>query len=129
MTLAEYYRSQLIPRGLRVHIVPTLFAQDEEYRKRFTQIINKCSFDLITLTVEFLQKERITITQEITDLEKQLSEILGQQDFLKTKKQIWRKNWLHTGNLFKTPKRTKMHHDRDDYTNNRDYNWSESNSF
>lgn len=128
ITLAEYHKSQLIPRGLRVRIVPTLFAQNEDYKKRFTQIINKCSFDLITLTVEFLQLERLSISKEVNALELQLSVLLGHEEFLKTKIVLDEKIKTHR-KVIEARKRAKMDQDRDDYSNNRVYNWTESNRF
>lgn len=116
ITLAK---SQLIPCGLRVRM--TLFAQIEDFKKIFTRIINKCSFDSITLTVEFLQMERLTITKDLVALEKQLSDLMEQENFLKTKKTLDEKIQTHRKNI-EVHKRAKMDWDRDDYTNNHVYN-------
>lgn len=124
VTLAEYYKSRIIPRGLRVHIVPTLFAQNEDFKKKFTQIINKCSFDLVTLTVEFLQMESTTTIKEIAALESQLSDLIGQEEFLKNRKTLDDKLFLFNKNT-ETCKRSKMDWERNDYINNRVYNWAE----
>lgn len=76
VTLAKYYKLQLISRGLRVRIIPILFAQNGEFKTKFTQIINKCSFDLMTLTVQFLQTEQASLTQQISELETQLTDLM-----------------------------------------------------
>ncbi|OCT97821.1 hypothetical protein XELAEV_18010053mg [Xenopus laevis] len=56
LTLAEYHRKQWIPHGLRVSLSPTLFANNEDYCMRFAHIINKCSADIMVLTLEFIKK-------------------------------------------------------------------------
>ncbi|OCT74270.1 hypothetical protein XELAEV_18033230mg, partial [Xenopus laevis] len=56
-TLSEYVKVQRIPRGLRVCLCPTLFSQEQEFREKWESIINKCSNDLMLLTMERLQKE------------------------------------------------------------------------
>ncbi|OCT96826.1 hypothetical protein XELAEV_18009041mg [Xenopus laevis] len=56
-TLAEYIKMQRIPRGLRVRLYPTLFAQDKEFCQKWEAIVNKCSNDLILATMEQIQKE------------------------------------------------------------------------
>lgn len=107
ISLAEYHKSQLIPRGLRVRIVPTLFAQNDDYKRRFTQIINKCSFDLITLMVEFLQMEPLTVSNDIITLEKQLSDLMGHEEFLKIKITLDNKIKTHR-KIIEAHKRAKM---------------------
>lgn len=74
VTLAEYYKLQMIPRGLRVRLTPTLFSQNKDFKTKFAQILNKCSFDIMTLTVQFLQQERTLVQQEIVQLEEQLQQ-------------------------------------------------------
>ncbi|OCT78643.1 hypothetical protein XELAEV_18029728mg [Xenopus laevis] len=64
-TLAEYFVNKRIPRGLRISLRPTLFAGNEEFRLRFAQILNKCSYDIMTLTVEFITKELKVVHNEI----------------------------------------------------------------
>lgn len=80
------------------------------------------------MTIEFLQKEQITVAQEITDLEKLLLELLGQPDFLKTKTDLDAKLVTHSKSI-ETWKSTKMDRERDDYINKQVYNWSEPNRF
>ncbi|OCT97402.1 hypothetical protein XELAEV_18009626mg [Xenopus laevis] len=64
-TLAEYFMNKRIPRGLRISLRPTLFEGNDEFRLRFTQILNKCSYDIMTLTVEFITKELKTVNSEM----------------------------------------------------------------
>lgn len=55
-TLAEYFRLNRNPRGLRSHLQPTLLKENYDFCQRFESILNKCSLDLMVLTIEFLQK-------------------------------------------------------------------------
>ncbi|OCT65677.1 hypothetical protein XELAEV_18041913mg [Xenopus laevis] len=68
-TLSEYVRINRIPRGLRVHLRPTLFAEDKDFCQRWEAIINKCSLDLMLATMERLQKELPAIQQQIVSQE------------------------------------------------------------
>ncbi|OCT89507.1 hypothetical protein XELAEV_18018128mg [Xenopus laevis] len=54
-TLAEYVKLQRIPRGLRAHLSPTLFSDNDQYCTKWEAIVNKCSLDLMLLTMEQLQ--------------------------------------------------------------------------
>lgn len=92
VTLAEYYNLQMIPRGLRVCLIPTLFTQNDDFKTKFAQIINKCSFDLITLMVQFLQQERSSLLQQMSDLETQLTELMKQEELTKINKSN-KKRW------------------------------------
>ncbi|CAJ0965393.1 unnamed protein product [Ranitomeya imitator] len=57
LTIAEYLKVQRIPRGLRVPLQPTFFKDDKDYYTKFEHILNKCSFDLMTLTLSFFTEE------------------------------------------------------------------------
>ncbi|CAJ0920384.1 unnamed protein product [Ranitomeya imitator] len=68
-TLGEYHRQGKIPRGLRCNLRPTLFADNEKYCTTFQKILNKCSFDIILLTIEYLQEAIKTTEEKITSIE------------------------------------------------------------
>lgn len=48
VTLSDYLRSKRIPRGLRMNKYPMLSKDND----RWCEILNKCSFDLMALTIQ-----------------------------------------------------------------------------
>ncbi|OCT55495.1 hypothetical protein XELAEV_18001763mg, partial [Xenopus laevis] len=121
-TLAEYHRLKRIPRGLRVHLRPTLFSENLEFCRKFEGILNKCSLDIITLTIEYIQKELITVSEQVNALETQLTQTAGQEEFSVIKSQLdesVRKYRQET----EARKRGKFLRDAEDYTNGRVYRW------
>ncbi|OCT95352.1 hypothetical protein XELAEV_18013040mg [Xenopus laevis] len=121
-TLAEYYRLKRIPRGLRVHLHPTLFSENVEFCKKFEGILNKCSLDIITLTIEYIQKELVTVAEQVRNIETQLNQLGTPEEFQVIKAQI-----EQTVKQFKLDteerKRSKFLRDADDYVSGRVYRW------
>lgn len=60
ITLAEYHKSNRIPRGMRSQLKPNLFFTDTDFKARYEQISNKYALDLILLNIEHLQRENPT---------------------------------------------------------------------
>ncbi|CAJ0925968.1 unnamed protein product [Ranitomeya imitator] len=122
ITIAEYLRVQRIPRGLRVPLQPTFFREDKDYCTKFEHILNKCSADLMTLTLSYLQKNLDTVNAQISAIENQLTSTMPQEKFqeLNTKNQEMLR--LHRSELEKK-KRSKFLRDTEDYLQNRVYQW------
>ncbi|XP_073511475.1 uncharacterized protein [Phyllobates terribilis] len=121
-TLTEYYKEKRIPRGLRVHLRPTLFSDDLAFCDGFEQIINKCSLDLILLTIDRLQKAITDLGTEINNIETQLStclkvdELTALKDSLNISMDNFRKD-------LQERKRRKFARDTEDYLMNKVYKW------
>ncbi|XP_041439799.1 uncharacterized protein LOC121400545 [Xenopus laevis] len=64
-TLTEYVKAARIPRGLRISLEPILCKNNKDFRDKWHQILDKCSLDLMTLTLQALQNEIQITTQEI----------------------------------------------------------------
>ncbi|OCT70043.1 hypothetical protein XELAEV_18036966mg, partial [Xenopus laevis] len=64
-TLTEYAKVQRIPRGLRVYLKPVLFREDREFLSKWRGILNRCSLDLITLTIQQLNAGLKDVRQQI----------------------------------------------------------------
>ncbi|OCT84293.1 hypothetical protein XELAEV_18022452mg [Xenopus laevis] len=121
-TLAEYYRLKRIPRGLRVHLRPTIFSENLEYCKKFEGILNKCSLEIITLTIETIQKELATVTEQARNIELQLSQAGSQEDFATTKALI-EKSIQQYRQETEDRKRFKFLRDAEDYAGGNIYRW------
>ncbi|XP_071972392.1 uncharacterized protein [Engystomops pustulosus] len=125
-TLTEYYKVERIPRGLRSHLYPTLFKDDPEFCKKFENILNKCSFDLILLTVETLQKKIAESSTNLKSIEQQLSTSLSPEEWSKLREKVDRtisEFRLDTENK----KRQKFLRDTEDYQQKRVYKWQDPN--
>ncbi|XP_075188198.1 uncharacterized protein LOC142260821 [Anomaloglossus baeobatrachus] len=121
-TLAEYHKAQRIPRGLRVQLRPTVFSDNPEYCTKYESILNKCSMDIIVLTIEYLQKEITELTPKIHSIEDQLSNTLSTTEWdklkLKTKETI-----AGFQKTLQDRKRLKFIRDQEDYARHRVYRW------
>ncbi|XP_073413388.1 uncharacterized protein [Dendrobates tinctorius] len=125
VTLTEYLKVQRIPRGLRVPLRPTLFSDSSDFCSKFEQIINKCSFDLMTLTLEHLHLGIAKCKEEISNIETQLSSSISTEDFNNLKTKINGVIDQHRRDT-ETRKRNKFARDTEDYEQNRVYKWRES---
>ncbi|CAJ0942237.1 unnamed protein product [Ranitomeya imitator] len=127
VTLAEYHKVQRIPRGLRVSLRPTLFSEKADFCEKFEAILNKCSMDLILLTVDYLHKEIPIIEKEIASIESQLRNTISQEEFNKIKTQI-DKTMIEFQTQLQERKRLKFIRDSDDYQRGEVYRWTNKNS-
>ncbi|CAJ0949097.1 unnamed protein product [Ranitomeya imitator] len=118
----EYHRVQRIPRGLRVPLRPTLFHDNTEFCTKFESILNKCSMDLIVLTIDFLQKEITDLKSRITTTEQQLNNTLSPEDFRTLKTRLDHTTTELRDNL-QARKRSKFLCNTEDYKNNQVYRW------
>ncbi|XP_069585010.1 uncharacterized protein [Ranitomeya imitator] len=124
-TLAEYHKLSRIPRGLRCHLRPTLFSDKPEFCEKFQSILNKCSLDIILLTIETLQTATTESTQKITSIEEQLCSTLSGTEWQSLKSKTDKIIEDHRKAL-QDKKRSKFQRDSDDYTQDRVYRWKDS---
>lgn len=124
-TLAEYFKCSRIPRGLRSNLRPTLFSDDQEFCDRFEGIINKCSFDIMILTIQYLQKSTEEITSKIKAVEDQLSTTLPDDEWTKLRDNI-KKSMEDFRKNTEIRKRQKFVRDTEDYQLKRVYKWQET---
>ncbi|OCT87325.1 hypothetical protein XELAEV_18021023mg [Xenopus laevis] len=73
-TLTEYIKSSRIPRGLRISLEPILCKNNKGFR-------DKCSLDLMTLTIQALQSEIQTTSQEIHKIKSEIKTTLSREAF------------------------------------------------
>ncbi|CAJ0916235.1 unnamed protein product, partial [Ranitomeya imitator] len=84
----EYHRQGKILRGLRCNLRPTLFADNEKYCATFQKILNKCSFDIILLTIEDVQEAIKSTEEKIESIETQLTTTLSNTEFATLKSKV-----------------------------------------
>ncbi|XP_044142234.1 uncharacterized protein LOC122933714 [Bufo gargarizans] len=125
-TLTEYHKNNRIPRGLRSHLRPTLFKDDADFCDRFENIINKCSFDLMLLTIDKARHTIEDLQKQITATEEQLSSILPTEEWT-TLKEKTSKQTSEYQKYTEGTKRAKFIRDAEDYRLNRVYRWRDLN--
>ncbi|CAJ0951528.1 unnamed protein product, partial [Ranitomeya imitator] len=123
-TLGEYHRQGKIPRGLRCNLRPTLFSENEKYCATFQKILNKCSFDIILLTIEYLQEAIKATEEKIESIETQLTSTLNSTEFTTLKNKVDSILTVHQKTL-EDRKRTKFQRDIEDYLTNNVYKWED----
>ncbi|XP_044132110.1 uncharacterized protein LOC122924765 [Bufo gargarizans] len=121
-TLTEYYKNKWIPRGLRSHLRPTLFSEKKEFCERFESILNKCSLDLILLTIEELQTSIGKLALQIKTTEDQLTSTTPEEEITKTKERI-NKQLQEYQKYAEQGKRQKFVRGAEDYKLERVYRW------
>ncbi|XP_044125048.1 uncharacterized protein LOC122922499 isoform X2 [Bufo gargarizans] len=124
-TLAEYYRTNRIPRGLRSRLRPTLFSDNTEFSTRFENILNKCSFDIILLTIEQLQKSIEDLSKKIEITETTLITTAPEEEWKKAKDKI-EKQLSEYKKHTELNKRQKFVRDAEDYRLDNVYRWKKS---
>ncbi|XP_056378925.1 uncharacterized protein LOC130274515 [Hyla sarda] len=121
-TLAEYFKHQRIPRGMRIQPHDNSFSHDVDFRARYEQISNKYSLDLILLQLEFLQRDVGVSKKKLLDLDFALKEHLLTVDY---EKLVCKQDTFLT--KFRSEqedsKRLKWARDSGDYDNGKVYRW------
>lgn len=72
ITLSDYWRKDMIPRGLRISKFPTFGKDDTEFKNKWEAILNKCSKDLMLLLIEEAKKERTELCNRIEEVKQTL---------------------------------------------------------
>ncbi|CAJ0931129.1 unnamed protein product, partial [Ranitomeya imitator] len=122
-----HYLQSMEPKGLNrdLHNYTTdhLISRDNtDFCQRFEQILNKCSLDLMTLTLDYLHKEVKTSQDKLQSIETQLKDTSSKEEFESIKSRM--KDNLEVYRLeTEKRKRQKFIRDTQDYLQNRVYRW------
>ncbi|XP_041430618.1 uncharacterized protein LOC121397630 [Xenopus laevis] len=125
--LAQYVKSKRIPRGLRLSIQPNLCTEDPVLIQRWQEICNKCSIDLMVLTIERLQEKASSVGLEVSALKEQVIAAKGsaQADAVFSEQgELLRKH----REAVSARKARKYERDALDYVHNKVYTWQEDRS-
>ncbi|CAH2219324.1 Hypothetical predicted protein [Pelobates cultripes] len=126
-TLVEYLRVKRIPRGLRLNIRPSFCKSNQEFCRNWYKVLNKCSLDLITLTVEGLQQELSEFEKLLSDTKQKLAEgqdkavVEGKLAAISVKLPKYREEILER-------KLDKFRRDTVDYLEDKVYTWRQTHS-
>lgn len=123
VTLSDYLRVKRIPRGLRIVRSPIIGQDNVSFCDKWCEILNKCAFDLMALTVQEISTQLANVRKEIEEVkillavdypdEVQLDSVLQEcnQRIAELKKEII------------ASKKSKFDRDATDYANGRVYQW------
>ncbi|XP_056381293.1 phosphatidylcholine-sterol acyltransferase isoform X2 [Hyla sarda] len=123
-TLAKYCRKNQIPCGLRSNLRPTLFKDDESYCKQYESILNKSSFDLMVLTIDYLKKSIKETREKISTIERQLTSCLPKEEWTSLKVKMEKVLTEFRKEAEKKIKESFLR-DTEDYLLNRVYRWQD----
>lgn len=120
-TLSEYWKSKKIPRGLRIQKVPTTGKNSEPFVKKWSEILNKCSLDLMLLVIDTVTEEAEQVKSEILQQEEMMRKKFGDA-FLEIEQTVLEITKKYQENLQVT-KLKKYKRDTEGYKNNQVYKW------
>lgn len=120
-TLSEYWRNRRIPRGLRIPKPPTLCKHNPEFLRKWSEILNKCSLDLMLLIIEQVTADVKETHENIVSLEEQIK-TTPHVDFDSLRVSIETSMKKYSDNL-KEIKLRKYKRDTEDYLRNEVYPW------
>jgi len=76
-TLMKYLDKDLVPRGLRINLVPTIGNQVEDFVTKWRDTLHNASKGLMELIVEFCTKEEAKLNVEIMKLQAKLYDMIN----------------------------------------------------
>lgn len=74
VSLSDYWREGIIPRGLRINKFPSFSTSDNDFKSKWEAILNKCSQDLILLLIQQAKAEKVKNGELITAFEASLQQ-------------------------------------------------------
>ncbi|OCT94649.1 hypothetical protein XELAEV_18012332mg [Xenopus laevis] len=113
-----------IPRGLRIRLNLIIFKEDKEFLQKWQDILNKCSLDLITLTIQQLQTGLKDISQQIHVMEDDYKSKITKENDTTLRELDERKEKLEQEIL--QTKLRKFRLDTNDYERGEVYNWRDA---
>lgn len=123
VSLSDYLRIKMIPRGLRITKTPFLGHENKAFCDRWCEILNKCSLDLMALTISEITTQLDSVRERITDVKKELSEKQPDRERFDKLIEDCEKQKTTLEEELKLSKRKKFERDRNDYEGGAVYRW------
>ncbi|XP_075684603.1 uncharacterized protein LOC142759747 [Rhinoderma darwinii] len=125
LTLGQYYRNNMIPRGMRILLKPTMHMQHEEFRNKNEQLASKYALETILLNMDFLQRDLRSLRVKVQDLENTLKTLVQTDDFNVHMEKL-RMTLNKVRMDIEETKKKKWFRDQTDYSMGRVYTWDNS---
>ena len=123
VSLSDYLRQRRIPRGLRLQKEPMIGKDNDSFCTKWCDIMNKCSFDLMALSIQELSEQLKNTRAEIERIKKDSVTETFTQDRLDTVLAECEQQKRDFEKEIKSMKVKKFERDANDYANNRVYPW------
>lgn len=124
--LSDYLRKRIIPRGLRIQKAPAFGYNNPQFLDRWCEILNKCSLDLMALTIQETTEQLRTTRDEIQQINSRLdTELTDKKNLDSLKREIELLKEKHQSEI-KMTKRRKFARDTNDYKQQNVYFWRKS---
>lgn len=124
VTLSDYWRENMIPRGLRIKKFPSFGYEDTDFKQKWEAILNKCSLDLILLLIEEAKKQKIETQNQITRIKEEIA--IKEQEYLQFEEKL-RVDLEALSKKLKQDQLLKFGRDKSDYKENKVYLWPQRN--
>lgn len=128
ITLSDYWRKDMIPRGLRIKKFPSFGSDNTDFKDKWEAILNKCSLDLILLLITEAKIQKNNVQEEIQELKQKIADI---QDSAQTKESFEQKLRVDIEKLSQTLRQLKLdkfRRDQEDYKQGKVYTWTNKSS-
>lgn len=123
VSLSDHIRAKMIPRGLRITKKPFLGLENKEFCDRWCEILNKCSLDLMALTISELSTDLNSVRDQVADAKKEISEKIQDKERFEKLMEDCDKHKKTLEEELKSFKRQKFEQVRADYEGGTVYRW------
>lgn len=123
ITLSDYWRKEIIPRGLRIKKFPFLGKDSPEFRNKWEAVLNKCSLDLMLLLIDELKKQRVELQDQHRDTESQIESLIQDSDVHKETFKKLKEDIDAFADTLAKSKLDKFKRDQRDYEEGVIYHW------
>lgn len=124
ITLSDYWRTQMIPRGLRIKKFPSFGQDNPDFKTKWEAILNKCSLDLILLLIEEAKKQKTELQNEIVTLRTKVDSMDTEEEQILSLETKLKENIEKLASILKKSKLNKFKRDQTDYQEDKVYAWS-----
>ncbi|XP_018109245.1 uncharacterized protein LOC108711745 [Xenopus laevis] len=66
VSLSDYYRENKVPMGFRINNTPTLGRNNADFCRRWCQVLDRCSLDLMLLVIEEVGRELKEVRSDLS---------------------------------------------------------------
>lgn len=123
VSLTDYCKAERIPRGLRIQKPPAMFLEDEEFKSKWINIMNRCSADLMLLIIERSYQETEDLDKKLREVEGTLKETSPPDEFDSKYKEM-ETQLKQLESKIREFKNRKFTRDLKDYSQSRVYVWT-----
>ncbi|CAJ0955578.1 unnamed protein product [Ranitomeya imitator] len=120
--LENYLQKDIIPRGLRVQLFPTLDVEDTSFTSKWEETLTKCSRTLLELLVGADKRSLESLEKEIETIREQIQGIIPSDEYKKLDLSL-EEELLKYEQDIQNNKTKKYLRDLEDYKHNRIYRW------